>query len=102
MPDSIRSHRVWFEDPRDLFPRAMMKLYSVWVSTTFPFASLGRDLSIHYTSLLPRSISPRIKLGTSVLIGKSTWFNIVYEATGHINIVIDDNCCISARSVISG
>jgi acetyltransferase-like isoleucine patch superfamily enzyme len=101
MPDSIRSHRVWFEDPLALFPRIMVKLYSVWISTTYPFASVGRNLSIHYTSLLTRSIAPRIKLGDAVLIGKSTWFNIVYEATGQLNVVIDDNCCISARSVIS-
>jgi acetyltransferase-like isoleucine patch superfamily enzyme len=101
MPDSMRSHRVWFEDPLNFFSRATVKLYSMWVSTTYPFASLGRKLSIHYTSLLSRSIAPRIKFGDSVLVGRSTWFNIVYEATGHLNIVIDDNCRVSANSVIS-
>jgi acetyltransferase-like isoleucine patch superfamily enzyme len=101
MAESSRSHRVWLEDPLDLFPRGMTKLYSVWVSASYPFASIGRNFSIHYTSSLRRSIATRIKLGNSVLVGKNTWFNIVYEATGDLNIVIDDHCCISARSVIS-
>ena len=101
MPDSTRGLRDLSEDPLDLFPRAMTKLYSLWVTATYPFAFRGRNLSIHYTSLLSRRIAPRIKLGSSVLIKRETWFNIVLEATGELNIVIDDNCCIAARSVIS-
>jgi acetyltransferase-like isoleucine patch superfamily enzyme len=101
MSDSTRALRVRFEDPLDLFPRAMTKLYSLWVTATYPFASLGRSLSVHYTSQLSRRIAPRIKLGSSVLIRRDTWFNIVLEATGEFNIIIDDNCCIAAGSVIS-
>jgi acetyltransferase-like isoleucine patch superfamily enzyme len=101
MPNSVRPDRVPFEDPFDFFSRVMVKLYSIWVSGIYPFASRGRNLSIHHSCLLPRSIAPRIQLGSSVFIGKSTWFNIVHEATGQLNIVIEDNCRISPRSVIS-
>lgn len=102
MPNSTRPLSDWFEeDPLNLLGRVMMKLYSLWVSTTYPFASLGRNLSIHSTSLLMRARAHRIKLGNSVLIGKNTWFNIVHEATGDLNIVIDDHCRVSTRSVIS-
>jgi acetyltransferase-like isoleucine patch superfamily enzyme len=43
----------------------------------------------------------RIKLGNSVTMGKDVWLNIIPAAVGEVNIVIDDNCCIAARSWIS-
>jgi acetyltransferase-like isoleucine patch superfamily enzyme len=43
----------------------------------------------------------RIKLGNSVIIGKDVWLNIIPEATGEVNIVIDDNCRLAARIWIS-
>ena len=101
MPDSIRRPRARFEDPFEVFLTAVTKLYSLWVSAIYPFASIGRNVSIHYTSCLSRRIASRIKLGNSVIIRKDTWFNIVLEASGELNIVIDDGCLIGARSVIS-
>jgi acetyltransferase-like isoleucine patch superfamily enzyme len=58
-------------------------------------------LFIHHTALLSRRIAHRIKLGTSVSIRKDAWLNIIREAVGEVNIVIDDNCVIGARNVIS-
>jgi acetyltransferase-like isoleucine patch superfamily enzyme len=58
-------------------------------------------LSVHYTLLLNRSIAPRVRLGSSVIIGKDAWLNIIPEATGDVNIVIDDNCYLAARTCIS-
>ena len=101
MPDSIRKPRSHFEDPFEFSLRAMTKLYSLWVSAAYPFASIGRNVSIHYTSCLSRRIASRIKLGNSVIIRKDTWFNIVPEASGELNLVIDDGCLIGARSVMS-
>jgi acetyltransferase-like isoleucine patch superfamily enzyme len=43
----------------------------------------------------------RIKLGNSVTIGKDVWLNIIPEATDDVNIVIDDECRLAARSLIS-
>ncbi|MGA8439331.1 MAG: acyltransferase [Candidatus Sulfotelmatobacter sp.] len=40
-------------------------------------------------------------LGNSLIIRKDAWLNILPEATGELNLVIDDNCVISARTVIS-
>jgi acetyltransferase-like isoleucine patch superfamily enzyme len=84
-------------------PRALAKFYSVWVSLTFPFASIGGGLSIHFTTILPRAIAPRIKLGNSVLIKKDGWLNIPFEVQteGEVNVIIDDDCAIGSRSVIS-
>jgi acetyltransferase-like isoleucine patch superfamily enzyme len=90
-----------FEDPLGLFPLGLSKLFAIWLRATYPFASLGRDLSVHYTFLVNRAMAHRIKLGNSVIMGKDVWLNIVPEATGDLNIVIDDNCRLGARSWIS-
>lgn len=46
-------------------------------------------------------MAPRIKLGSSVIMGKDVWLNIIPEATDEVNIVLDDNCRLSARCWIS-
>ena len=83
--------------------RALLKLYSIWVSLTYPFASKGHGLSIHFTTILPRAVAHRIKLGNSVLIKKDSWLNLPFEAEagGEVNIIIDDDCAIGSRNVIS-
>lgn len=103
MPDSVRKSLVRFQDPLSLFPRAMTKLFSLWVSATYPFASKGNNLSIHYTTLLNRRMAPAIKLGNSVTIRKDAWVNTfdLSEADDKPKIIIDDNCLVGARDVIS-
>jgi acetyltransferase-like isoleucine patch superfamily enzyme len=101
MPDSINRPRARFEDPFEVFLRAITKLHSLWVSAIYPFASMGRNVSIHYTSRLSRRTASRVSLGNSIIIEKDTWFNIVPEATGDRNLFIDDGCVIGARAVIS-
>jgi acetyltransferase-like isoleucine patch superfamily enzyme len=101
MVSQTRKPRNTFEDPLLLFPRAMTKLYSLWVSATYPFASKGCNLSMHYTARLSRRMASRIKLGNSLMIRKDAWLNVVREADNELKIIIDDGCLISARSVIS-
>jgi acetyltransferase-like isoleucine patch superfamily enzyme len=101
MTDCPRRAGACFEDPLSFFPKALTKLYSLWVSATYPFASVGDKLSVHYTAWLNRSIADRIKIGQSVIIRKDAWFNIIPEARDGINITIDDSCLIGARNVIS-
>lgn len=82
-------------------PGGLSKLYTLWLRATYPFASIGRDFSAHYTFLLSRPYARRVKLGNSVIMGKDVWLNIIPLATGEVNIVIDDNCCLAARTWIS-
>ena len=96
------------EDPLRLLPRSLTKLYSIWVSLTYPFASRGRNLSIHFTCDLSRLKAHRIKLGSSVLIMKDALIEVVAppEQNGEPIVVIDENvgigpCCqISAKNYI--
>lgn len=90
------------EDPLSLFPRGLRKLFSTWVSRTYPFASIGRRVSFHFTCKLSRQRSCRISLGNSVTIGPNAWLNVATEdPTGAPTIVIDDGCQISDGSIIS-
>jgi hypothetical protein len=68
---------VPFEDPLLLLPRGLTKLYSIWVSLTYPFASKGHNVSIHPSCDLRRSNAHRIKLGNSVQIRKDATINVV-------------------------
>lgn len=92
-----------FDDPLTVFPQAMTKLFSLWVATTYPFESVGSNLSIHYTTTLNRRMSAAMKLGNSVIIRKDAWLNTfdISEGDDEPRIIIDDNCLIGARDVIS-
>jgi acetyltransferase-like isoleucine patch superfamily enzyme len=101
MSDSTPKTPARFADPLDLAPRFITKLYSLWISATFPFASCGKGVSIQYPCLMNKRMAHKIKLGNSVAIRKDAWLNILPEAASGLNIIIDDGCLVGARSVIS-
>lgn len=90
------------EDPLELFPRLLTKLYSLWVSATYPFASKGRKLSIHFSCDLKRSRAPQVAVGNSVYIAKNAWLNVSPEAQGsEPALVFEDRCVIARNTTIS-
>jgi len=100
--DLLHSNHRPFPDPLELLPRGLTKLYSIWVSLVYPFASKGRNLSFHFSTRVDRQRAVRISLGNSVSLRKDAWLNVATEdPTGEPVIVIDDNCSISYGSIIS-
>ncbi len=91
------------EDPLRLFPRILTKLYSLWVNLTYPFASLGRNLSVHYTCEWRRSQVHGIKLGNSVQIRKDAIFHVIPGAENRREpvIVVDDDTCVGPQCHMS-
>jgi acetyltransferase-like isoleucine patch superfamily enzyme len=90
------------EDPLDFFGRARVKLHSVWVRLLYPFASIGRNVSFHYTSKVYRPRASRIKIGNSVSLREYAWLGVATEdPTGDPAIVLDDNCHIGFGSIVS-
>jgi len=91
------------EDPLKLLPRALTKLHSVWLKLTYPFASIGTDVSIHYTTTLWRVTARSIKLGSSIIIAKDAWLNIIRPETDTDEpiITIEDGCGICPRCQVS-
>jgi acetyltransferase-like isoleucine patch superfamily enzyme len=63
--------------------------------------SIGSNLSIHHTTSLNKRIAHRIELGSSVIIRRNAWLNILPEAEEGTNIIIGDNTVINAQCVIS-
>jgi acetyltransferase-like isoleucine patch superfamily enzyme len=95
-------NRPRFADPLELLPRALTKLNSIWIGLTYPFASKGRNLSFHFTSLVDRQRAVRISLGNSITLKKDAWLNVATEdPTGEPVIVLDDHCNIGYGSIIS-
>jgi acetyltransferase-like isoleucine patch superfamily enzyme len=93
--------RARFEDPLSYFFRARTKLYSLWLGAIYPFASKGRNLSIHYAIKLSRRVAHQIKLGNSVIIWEDVWLFVLPDSGNNVKIIIDDNCSIGARSTIT-
>jgi acetyltransferase-like isoleucine patch superfamily enzyme len=89
------------EDPLSVLGRVTTKIYSLWISATYPFASRGANLSIHYPCQLSRQTANTIKLGNSVIIRKDSWLNIISERTGELVLNIEDNCSLGIRTTIS-
>ena len=56
----IPSQHKISEDPLSWTTRIVNKLRSLWMRWTYPFASLGRKFSLHYSCDLKRSIAPFI------------------------------------------
>jgi acetyltransferase-like isoleucine patch superfamily enzyme len=90
-----------FEDPLSLLIRVKTRLYTLWLSATYPFAAKGRNLSIQYPCAISRRVAHQIKLGNSVIIRKDAWLNIVPNCSNELKIIIGDNSLIGALNVIS-
>lgn len=97
-----RNIRRPFADPLEVAPRGLTKLYSLWLSLTYPFASLGRKPSFHFTSKVCRQRATRISLGNGVSLREYAWLSVATEdPTGEPTIVLEDNCHIGFGSIVS-
>lgn len=91
-----------FADPLMLIPRILSKLYSIWLSYTYPFFSLGNNLNVHYSSDIRRPVTRHIKIGNNVYIDRDVWLNIPYiPNTRDPIIILGDYCEIGRRVMIS-
>ena len=95
-------HGAPIEDPLELLPRGINKLYSLWRSWFYPFASIGRKVSFDSTSTVYRPRAARISIGNLVSLRAYAWLNVATEETqGDPIIVLEDNCHIGFGSIIS-
>jgi len=96
------NNREAFEDPISYLARALIKLHSIWVSLTYPFASIGRKVSVHHTCRLHRSRAHQIKIGNEVFIGKDVWLNVsALKEKDEAVLIIDDSVIVNAGAQIS-
>ncbi|HTY85553.1 MAG TPA: acyltransferase [Silvibacterium sp.] len=98
--DSPRG-RIGFDDPLQLIPRVLTKLYTLWVRATHPFASLGQGVSIHYTCDLHNT--GLMSLGNVITVHKDTWLHAHPSPANESRpaLIIGDHCFIARRCHIS-
>src|SRR5207248_8790288 len=82
-------------------PSLWTKLYTQWLRLTFAFASIGKKLSIHYSSEISRCVASCISLGNGVSIGKHAWLTLGMQGEHEIKIMIGDSCHIDDRCSIT-
>jgi acetyltransferase-like isoleucine patch superfamily enzyme len=90
------------EDPLNWISWAATKLNTVWLKRTYRFASFGRNVGIHYSCDILRSMSPHISFGDKIYLAPDVWMNV---ATGSLDaepkITIGSGCRIGRRATIS-
>jgi acetyltransferase-like isoleucine patch superfamily enzyme len=97
-----KKHPPPYEDPLEILPKGLTKIYSLWRSRFYPFASIGRNASFHFTSKVNRARASRISLGNSISLKEYAWLSVATDdPTGEPTIVLDDNCHIGFGSIIS-
>jgi acetyltransferase-like isoleucine patch superfamily enzyme len=95
-------HQEISEDPLTGFSRLANKFHSLWIAWTYPFASIGKGVSVHSTCDLSRSRASYMKIGHHVTLGREVWLNIPnVSICNESAIIIEDGCGIGRRSVIS-
>src|ERR1035437_3193999 len=81
--------------------RAFRKLYSLWLTWTYPFASIGRRFSAHPSCDLRRSIAGFMSIGNAVLLERNVRLDVpLAPAKEELVILIGDNCVFGQRATI--
>lgn len=102
MTDNPQSRRKPAGDPLRIFGRIACKLNTEWLRATYPFAAIGRRLSIAPSCDLGRRGSQYISLGDDVLLTSGVWLNIVEDSEPlQPKLVLGKGCRIGRRSTIS-
>ena len=85
------------------FPSLLNRCYSRWVSSTYPFACIGHNLSLHYSVDLNRHMSHRIVIGDSVQMDRGAWVYVSSAAAQRDEpaLIIGDNCFIARYSQVA-
>jgi acetyltransferase-like isoleucine patch superfamily enzyme len=93
--------RTSFEDPIRLLLRIIKKLHSLWLTWTYPFESVGRRLSVHYSCDIRRTIAGYIKIGNDVLIDRDARVDVPIVRNENAPVILlDDGCKIGPRITI--
>jgi acetyltransferase-like isoleucine patch superfamily enzyme len=99
---NLKPRRDFAADPFRFFGRVVTKANTAWVRATYPFAAIGRRLSIAPSCDFSRQSSQYMSLGDEVLLTADVWLNIVEgSGTKGPRLVLGKGCKIGRRSTIS-
>jgi acetyltransferase-like isoleucine patch superfamily enzyme len=102
MIGSNHRNQTHYADPLVFFSLAAIKLHTIWLQRTYPFAAFGRGVSIHYSCEIHRSTSSRVEVGDQVYLGADVWLNLVSErGIAPSRLILGSGCKIGRRCTIS-
>lgn len=82
--------------------RITSAICSWWIKQTYPFASVGKGVWLHYTCDLSRDKARGIVIGDQVMIKRNVWLNIPDAArSGEPVLVLENRCNLGPGCVIS-
>jgi acetyltransferase-like isoleucine patch superfamily enzyme len=105
----FRRRDIWRDDPLRILKRISIRLYTKWMRSTYPLASIGRNVEIDPSWDIRKYLAHRVSLGSSIVIAEGVQFGISCadpEEKGEPVIVLEDNvgigshCQISAKNCI--
>lgn len=85
----------------NLRSRVLTKLYTSWVLRTYALAGTHRNLSVHYSAEISRTLAPRMWVGNDVMIDECSCLFAFVEGVGPFGLILQDGCYIGPRCVIS-
>jgi acetyltransferase-like isoleucine patch superfamily enzyme len=101
MKTPSRSRPARFDDLSEWSYRIRVKLNTLWILASYPFAAKGRGISIHLDCQIARRSAHQISLGNDVYLYQGVWLNVLPNDDRSPRITIGDNCTIGARNKIT-
>jgi acetyltransferase-like isoleucine patch superfamily enzyme len=90
------------EDPLAWLPRMANKLYTLWLTWTYPFASFGKGTWAHYSCHVSRSDAPYISIGKNVAIARDVQLDVRGKnGKGSPLFIVEEGCGLQRRGVYS-
>lgn len=85
------------EDPLRWFASCATRLQTKWITGTYPFASVGHDVWIHYSCKIVRSTAHRMHIGDRVVIGRNSWLSAQPGPDDELALVLENGCVVGPR-----
>jgi acetyltransferase-like isoleucine patch superfamily enzyme len=102
MQKHSQTGNIVLRDPISFIGRVRTKLNSIWLQRTYPFASFGDNVAVHYTCDIKRGMSPYISFGSRLYLAQDIWLNVIADADHtRPKIRISTGCKLGRRSNIS-
>jgi acetyltransferase-like isoleucine patch superfamily enzyme len=107
-PDQTdRPNQVTREDPLAWCFRLVSKLHTIWVGWTYPFASFGKRVGVHFSCKLSRDSARHVQIGDDVMLSRGVRIDasapsgadsptLIFES----GVGVQRRCVISARNRI--
>lgn len=100
MPRNSNERSIFRQGLRAIFHGMAIKLNTIWLRNTYPFAAFGRGVSIHHSCDL--YYPQYIEIGDDVFLAPSVWLNVVPDDhASKSKIVLRKGCRIGRRCTIS-